>query len=58
MQNLRCTIDTIDDYVRIAKVFESIKNPIAISWKKLCNKLYKNNNKDLIIYPKKTPFLN
>lgn len=53
MQNLRCTIDTIDDYVRIAKVFESIKNPIAISWKKLCNKLYKNNNKDLIIYPKK-----
>ena len=53
MQNLRCTIDTVDDYVRINQIFQSIKNPISISWKKLCNRLYKNNNKDLKINQKK-----
>ena len=53
MQALRCTIDTIDDYVKIAQIFQDIKNPISISWKKLCNKLYKNKNKDLKINQKK-----
>lgn len=28
--NYRCTIDTIDDYFSIAKIFENIKNPISI----------------------------
>ena len=46
MQGLRCTIDTIDDYVRISKIFQDIKNPITISWKKLCKLLFKNNNQN------------
>ena len=44
MQNLRCTIDTVDDYAKISKIFKNIKNPITISWKKLCKILYKSNN--------------
>lgn len=46
MQSLRCTIDTIEDYVSISKIFQDIKNPISISWKKLCKLLFKNNNKN------------
>jgi spore coat polysaccharide biosynthesis protein SpsF (cytidylyltransferase family)/aryl-alcohol dehydrogenase-like predicted oxidoreductase len=37
--NYRATIDTFNDYIKIAKVFESIDNPINVSWKDLSKKL-------------------
>ncbi len=45
MGNLRCTIDTVDDYLQVAKAFKNVNNPIKISWKKLCKNLYNNNLK-------------
>ena len=45
MGNLRCTIDTVDDYLRVVKAFENVNDPIRISWKKLCKNLYNNNIK-------------
>ncbi len=43
MQNLRCTIDTVDDYAKILKIFKNVKDPKKVSWKKLCQILYKSN---------------
>ena len=37
--NYRATIDTFDDYIKIGKVFDSVKEPINISWKDLSKKL-------------------
>jgi len=37
--NYRATIDTYNDYIKIAKVFESFDNPINVSWKDLSKKL-------------------
>ena len=37
--NYRATIDTFNDYIKIAKVFESFDNPINVSWKDLSEKL-------------------
>ncbi len=42
MKNLRCTVDTLDDYLNIYKVFKNVKEPEKISWKKLCKLLYNN----------------
>lgn len=39
MGQLRCTIDTLDDYLRIAKVFEGVADPVAVSWSILCDRL-------------------
>lgn len=36
---LRCTIDSLDDYLRIARVFDSIVNPVRAPWHELCARL-------------------
>lgn len=36
---LRCTVDTIDDYLRIARVFSHFERPIAASWRALLDAL-------------------
>ena len=33
MGNLRCTIDTVDDYLQVANAFKNVNDPIKISWK-------------------------
>lgn len=39
MAHLRCTIDNIDDYTRVADVFADVHDPIAVSWRELCERL-------------------
>ena len=39
MGNLRATIDSLSDYIKIAKVFDYFENPINTSWKELSMKL-------------------
>ncbi|MBI4060202.1 MAG: aldo/keto reductase [Elusimicrobia bacterium] len=34
--HLRCTLDDRGDYRRLVKVFAKIKDPIGVSWEKLC----------------------
>lgn len=36
---LRCTMDTLDDYLRIASLFEGIADPVRVSWSELCARL-------------------
>lgn len=36
---LRCTVDTFDDYVRVAGAFSEVADPVAISWRDLCDRL-------------------
>ncbi|NLW48744.1 MAG: hypothetical protein GXY86_15630 [Firmicutes bacterium] len=36
---LRCTMDTLEDYLRVAKVFTNVQNPVKMSWVDLCEKL-------------------
>ncbi|HWT34555.1 MAG TPA: aldo/keto reductase, partial [Microbacterium sp.] len=38
-QGLRCTIDTFDDYVRVADLFRSVKDPVRVPWQDLANLL-------------------
>lgn len=37
--NLRCTMDTFEDYLRVVKVFQDIQDPVRVSWVDLCSKL-------------------
>lgn len=37
--NLRCTMDTFEDYLRVVKVFQGIQDPVRVSWVDLCSKL-------------------
>jgi len=39
LYNERCTLDTIDDYIKIFNIFKGIKNPATVSWEVLCKKL-------------------
>ena len=36
---LRCTIDTLDDYVRVARVFSDVSDPVTATWSDLCDLL-------------------
>lgn len=36
---LRCTIDTFDDYVRVAGIFHDLPDPVGASWRDLCQRL-------------------
>ena len=36
---LRCTLDTPDDYQTLTRVFDGVRDPIAIGWKDLVQKL-------------------
>lgn len=40
MKDLRCTIDTFEDYVRVAEIFSGVKEPIKESWEGLCDLLF------------------
>ncbi len=37
--HLRCTLDSFEDYDRLLRVFESVRDPIRISWRELCDRL-------------------
>jgi spore coat polysaccharide biosynthesis protein SpsF (cytidylyltransferase family)/aryl-alcohol dehydrogenase-like predicted oxidoreductase len=37
--HLRCTLDDFDDYVRLLKLFETVTDPLQISWLDLVRKL-------------------
>lgn len=39
MSHLRCTLDDMDDYLRLNKVFIGVKDPINIVWSDLCTRL-------------------
>lgn len=39
LSNLRCTIDTMDDYRRVSSALSGIANPIAAPWEALCRQL-------------------
>lgn len=36
---LRCTIDRLDDYLRIVKVFDAFDDPLKVHWMDLCARL-------------------
>jgi spore coat polysaccharide biosynthesis protein SpsF (cytidylyltransferase family)/aryl-alcohol dehydrogenase-like predicted oxidoreductase len=37
--HLRCTFDTIEDYLRLRQVFENVADPVGISWRDLVQRL-------------------
>jgi len=37
--HLRCTMDTIEDYLRLRQVFENVSDPVGISWRDLVQRL-------------------
>jgi len=39
LSHLRATVDTPDDYGRVAAVFRDVENPIEIGWRALCDRL-------------------
>jgi len=39
----RCTLDTLEDYLSLRKLFDSVDAPLDISWQKLCSKLSSQN---------------
>lgn len=39
LSHLRCTMDCIDDYERVAQAFSSVKDPVAAPWLELCQAL-------------------
>ncbi|MGD0536273.1 MAG: aldo/keto reductase [Verrucomicrobiota bacterium] len=39
LSHLRCTVETVDDYQRILRVFEKETEPIGVSWRTLCQRL-------------------
>lgn len=41
MRDFRCTLDHIDDYKCLLKVFETVENPCRIPWQDLCHLLSK-----------------
>jgi spore coat polysaccharide biosynthesis protein SpsF len=36
--HLRCTLDTLDDYLRLLRLFEGV-DPIDVTWRELCGRL-------------------
>ena len=43
MGHMRCTIDEFNDYLNVKRVFDSVQNPIDVSWRELCDTLSKMN---------------
>ena len=41
-KNLKCSIDHLENYYDVRKVFQKAKNPATISWHQLCSLLEKN----------------
>jgi spore coat polysaccharide biosynthesis protein SpsF (cytidylyltransferase family)/aryl-alcohol dehydrogenase-like predicted oxidoreductase len=39
LAHLRSTIDNLDDYVRLARVFSGVQNPVEIRWQELSRRL-------------------
>lgn len=39
LAHLRCTLDTLEDYLQLQDIFEKIDDPIAVSWRELCDHL-------------------
>ncbi|WP_328989182.1 aldo/keto reductase [Kribbella sp. NBC_01245] len=37
--SLRCTVDALDDYDRVWRLFEGDPDPIGVSWRELCSRL-------------------
>jgi spore coat polysaccharide biosynthesis protein SpsF len=37
--HLRCTVDTLEDYLRIVDVFDGVPDPVAMDWKELIQRL-------------------
>jgi len=40
-RGLRCTVDTFDDYVRLARLFSTASDPLTATWRDLCDALLK-----------------
>ncbi|AVX06119.1 hypothetical protein MXMO3_03616 (plasmid) [Maritalea myrionectae] len=36
---LRCTVDTLEDYLRVAEIFDGVSDPVAIPWRDLVTRL-------------------
>lgn len=51
--NLRCTMDTFEDYLRVVKVFQDIQDPVRVSWVDLCSKLAALEEKSGFKLPKR-----
>ena len=39
MKELRCTMDSVDDYLRVCRVFKGESDPVNAAWESLCLKL-------------------
>jgi spore coat polysaccharide biosynthesis protein SpsF (cytidylyltransferase family) len=37
--HLRCTLDTVEDYVRLVRVFDGVTDPVGVSWRSLLDRL-------------------
>ena len=52
---LRCTIDTLDDYVRIALLFSDVPDPVSATWSDLCDLLADRSGPGPSTWPTRGP---
>lgn len=52
---LRCTIDTLDDYVRIAALFSEVSDPVRAPWRDLCDLLADRSGPPPARWPERGP---
>lgn len=50
---LRCTIDTLDDYLRVARVFHRVADPVRVPWSELLDRLNQAPDAPRFILPVK-----
>jgi spore coat polysaccharide biosynthesis protein SpsF (cytidylyltransferase family)/aryl-alcohol dehydrogenase-like predicted oxidoreductase len=51
MGNFRCTVDCLDDYLLIADIFRSVKDPVAENSLSLIERLKKSHNQPILTKP-------
>ena len=52
---LRCTLDTLDDYVRLALLFSNASDPVTATWRDLCDLLADRSGPGPSTWPTRGP---
>ena len=45
LRDLRCTMDSFEDYIRVCRIFKGEQDPVHVSWEALCRKLNNINQR-------------
>lgn len=54
-RGLRCTVDTLDDFVRVASLFATVTDPVNDPWQDLCDRLARTTQAPVLEPPVGNP---